>query len=104
MEQGAVSGVTVSRPMADIFGLPQYTLDDFYPAFCAFGHALQDETYRMKFCLAARPCLVFDDHRIVHGREVYVAERGERFLRGFCTDRAEMRSPYRAIVGPRRFL
>jgi gamma-butyrobetaine dioxygenase len=89
--------------MADIFDLPQDLLDDYYPAFCRFGKMLQDPRYVMNFRLQAGECITFDNHRIVHGRAAYSATSGARHLRGCYTDRAEMRSTYRALVGEGRF-
>src|SRR3546814_10849645 len=34
---GAVSGVTISQHLADVFDLPQHLLDDYYPALRRFG-------------------------------------------------------------------
>lgn len=100
---GEVSGLTISQHMADIFDLPQDLLDDYYPAFCRFGRMLQEEKYMMQFVMKAGECMVFDNHRIVHGRAAYSATSGERYLRGCYTDRAEMRSTYRALVSEGRF-
>ena len=58
---------------------------------------LQDEKYVMKFRLNGGECIVFDNHRIVHGREGYTAESGDRHLRGCYTDRGELRSTYRTL-------
>lgn len=103
---GAVTGLTISQHLLDVIDLPQRDLDRYYPAFCRFGRMLQDDKYVMKFRLNAGECIVFDNHRIVHGREGYTAESGERYLRGTYVDRAEVRSTYRAIMsrGVRRFL
>jgi gamma-butyrobetaine dioxygenase len=102
-EHGAVSGVTISQHMADVFDMPQMFLDAYYPAFCRFGRLLQSDKYVMRFRLEARQCIVFDNHRIVHGRAAYTAESGERHLRGCYVDRGEMRSRYRALTSPGRF-
>jgi gamma-butyrobetaine dioxygenase len=101
--QGAVSGVTISQHMADIFDLPQEFLDDYYPAFLRFGRLLQSDKYLMRFRLQAGECIVFDNHRIVHGRASYTAESGDRHLRGCYSDRGEMRSTYRALTTEGRF-
>ena len=98
-ENDAVSGVTMSQHMADVFDLPQATLDEFYPAYRRFGHLLQDPKYIMRFRMFPSDCLVFDNHRIVHGREAYDAASGERHIRGCYVDRGEMRSKYRALKG-----
>ena len=89
--------------MLDLMDLPQAFLDDWYPAFCRFGKLLQDDKYIMRFTLKAGECIVFDNHRIVHGRAAYTASSGDRYLRGCYTDRAEMRSTYRALVSTGRF-
>ncbi len=100
---GAVSGVTISQHMADVCDLPQAVLDDYYPAFCKFGRMLQSDKYLMRFRFTAGECIVFDNHRIVHGRSAYTATGGNRHLRGCYADRGEMRSTYRAIVSASRF-
>ncbi|RUM24396.1 gamma-butyrobetaine,2-oxoglutarate dioxygenase [Rhizobium vallis] len=102
-QHGEVSGLTISQHMADIFDVPQDVLDDYYPAFCRFGKMLQDDKYMMRFLMKAGECMVFDNHRIVHGRLAYSATSGDRYLRGCYADRAEMRSTYRALVSEGRF-
>jgi gamma-butyrobetaine dioxygenase len=102
-DHGAVSGVTISQHMADVFDLPQEFLDDYYPAFGRFGRMLQSDKYLMRFRLNAGECIVFDNHRIVHGRAAYTAESGDRHLRGCYTDRGEMRSRYRVLTSQGRF-
>ncbi len=100
---GEVSGVTISQHMADIFDMKQDFLDRYYPAFCRFGRMMQRPEFLMRFRLAAGECIVFDNHRVVHGREAYSATSGQRHLRGCYTDRGEMRSKYRATVSQGRF-
>ncbi|MBX9457737.1 MAG: TauD/TfdA family dioxygenase [Rhizobium sp.] len=102
-EHGEVSGVTISQHMFDISDLSQEFLDRFYPAFCRFGRMLQSDKYLMRFRLEATECIVFDNHRIVHGRAAYSATEGDRYLRGCYTDRGEMRSTYRALTTEGRF-
>ena len=102
-DHGEVSGVTISQHMADVFDLPQKFLDAYYPAFCRFGRRLQSQKYPMRFRLSAGECIVFDNHRIVHGRASYTAESGDRHLRGCYTDRGELRSTYRALTTQGRF-
>ncbi|NPD16356.1 DUF971 domain-containing protein [Xinfangfangia sp. D13-10-4-6] len=102
-QHGEVSGLTISQHMLDIIDLPQTEMDRFYPAFCAFGKLLQSDRYIMRFTLQAGECIVFDNHRIVHGRAAYSATSGERYLRGCYADRAEMRSTWRALVSEGRF-
>lgn len=102
-KSGEVSGLTISQHMLDMIDLPQDLLDSYYPAFCRFGRLLQKDKYVMRFTLRATECIVFDNHRIVHGRTAYSAASGDRYLRGCYADRAEMRSTYRALVAEGRF-
>jgi gamma-butyrobetaine dioxygenase len=102
-QHGEVEGLTISQHMADIFDLDQKLLDDYYPAFCRFGRMLQEEKYMMRFLMKGGECMVFDNHRIVHGRAAYTATSGDRYLRGCYVDRSEMRSTYRALVSEGRF-
>lgn len=102
-DQGNVSGLTFSQHMADVFDLPQEELDLYYPAFRRFGRWLLDPKYLMTFRLNAGECIVFDNHRIVHGREGYTASSGERYLRGCYVDRGELRSTYRILSKKRLY-
>lgn len=102
-EYGNISGVTISQHHEDIFDLPQDQLDRYYPVFCRFGRMMREEKYVMRFRLSAGECIVFDNHRIVHGRVSYSATSGDRHLRGCYTDRGELRSTYRILAGEGRF-
>ena len=95
---GAVSGVTISQHLSDPFDLPQELLDDYYPAFCRFIRLMKDEKFMNRFRLQAGECIVFDNHRIVHGREAFNAKSGKRHLRGCYVDRGAVRSTYRTLV------
>lgn len=95
---GNVSGLTISQHMADINDLPQDQLDSFYPALLRFGRLLRQKEYQIKIHLEEGQCIVFDNHRIVHGREAYAENSGDRYLRGCYIDRGELRSSYRTLV------
>ena len=95
---GTVSGVTVSQHMADVFDLDQQVLDRYYPAFVRFLKRLQSPDYLTRFRLNAGECIIFDNHRIVHGRSSYDPNSGSRHLRGCYIDRGELRSTYRTLV------
>lgn len=96
---GRVSGVTISQHLQDDLDLPQEVLDVYYPAFCKFIRMMQDERFLCRFRLNAGECIVFDNHRIVHGREGFSAESGQRHLRGCYTDRGAAWSTYRVLAG-----
>lgn len=97
-QHGNVTGVTISQHLQDTMDLPQDLLDDYYPAFVKFIRMLQEDRFLMRFRSEAGNCVVFDNHRIVHGREGYVAESGSRHLRGCYADRGALRSTYRVLA------
>lgn len=95
---GAVTGVTISQHLQDDMDLPQTLLDRYYPAFVKFIRMMQQERFVIRYRSQPGTCVVFDNHRIVHGREGYVAESGQRHLRGCYTDRGALRSTYRVLA------
>ncbi|WP_282603120.1 TauD/TfdA family dioxygenase [Paracoccus sp. PARArs4] len=95
---GRVTGVTISQHLQDYMDLPQDLLDDYYPAFIKFIRMMQEDRFLLRFRSEAGNCVVFDNHRIVHGREGYVADSGKRHLRGCYTDRGALRSTYRVLA------
>lgn len=96
-DDGAVSGITLSGHMQDMLDMDQRFLDRFYPALIAFQRAMADPRYCMRFRMKEGECLVFDNHRIAHGRSSYDPTSGYRYLRLCYIDRGEMRSTYRTL-------
>lgn len=96
--EGRVSGVTISQHLQDVMDLPQELLDSYYPAFIRFLKLMQDERFLVRRRSEAGHCVIFDNHRIVHGREGYIADSGKRHLRGCYTDRGALRSTYRVLA------
>ncbi|TDL90827.1 TauD/TfdA family dioxygenase [Meridianimarinicoccus aquatilis] len=96
--EGNVTGVTISQHLQDDMDLPQDVLDRYYPAFIKFIRMMKEDRFLCRFRSQAGNCIIFDNHRIVHGREGYVAESGKRHLRGCYTDRGALRSTYRVLA------
>ncbi len=96
--RGRVTGVTISQHLQDTIDLPQDLLDTYYPAFIKFLKMMQEDRFLVRFRSEAGNCVIFDNHRIVHGREGYVADSGQRYLRGCYCDRGALRSTYRMLA------
>lgn len=94
---GEVSGINFSQHLADIFDFPQHEMDVFYPAFRKFGKMMLDPRFLMTFRLNAGECIVFDNHRVAHGRTSFEEGEGLRHLRGCYIDRGDLRSTYRVL-------
>ena len=58
---------------------------------------LLDDRFTNRIVMESGTCIVFDNHRAVHGRDAYDPTEGERHLRGCYIDRGELRSTYRAL-------
>ena len=95
---GAVSGVTISQHLQDVMDLPQRLLDRYYPAFCRLIRMMKEDRFVNRFRLRGGECIVFDNHRVVHGREAFSAQSGQRHLRGCYVDRGALRSTYRVLA------
>jgi len=95
---GTVTGVTISQHLQDNMDLPQELLDTYYPAFVKFLRLMQEPRFLVRYRAESGTCVVFDNHRIVHGREAYVADSGQRHLRGCYIDRGALRSTYRVLA------
>ncbi len=96
--EGRVTGVTISQHLQDALDLPQDMLDSYYPAYIRFLKMMQEPRFLVRFRSEAGNCVIFDNHRIVHGREGYVADSGKRHLRGCYTDRGALRSTLRVLA------
>lgn len=96
--EGRVTGLTVSQHLQDDIDLPQPVLDRYYPALCRLLAMLREERFVNRFRLEPGTCVVFDNHRIVHGREAFEAGSGARHLRGCYVDRGAMRSTCRTLA------
>ena len=97
-EDGRVAGVTVSQHLQDTLDLEQSLLDSYYPAYCQFLRLLQEARFMCRFRLNAGECVVFDNQRVVHGRESFLASSGKRHLRGCYTNRGALKSTFRVLV------
>lgn len=95
---GQVTGLTVSQHLQDVIDLPQKVLDDYYPALCRLIRMMKEDRFVNRFRLEAGQCIVFDNHRVVHGREAFSAKSGARHLRGCYVDRGALRSLYRILA------
>jgi gamma-butyrobetaine dioxygenase len=51
--------------------------------------------YQMRYQLAAGDIVIFDNRRILHGREAFLPQSGDRQLRGLYLDRDDMHSTIR---------
>lgn len=82
--------------LASIFDLPEAVMHDYYIAYRDLMARLRSAKYRINFKLAEGTMAVFDNRRVLHGREAF-AETGRRHLRGCYADRTEFQSRLRIL-------
>jgi gamma-butyrobetaine dioxygenase len=70
---------------------------EYYRAFRKFMAATRDPAERISFKLKPGEMVVFDNRRILHGREAFNPATGHRLLRGFYIDRGEIDSRIRTL-------
>ncbi len=90
--QGAIVEIKYNAHIADTFDVPEDVMHDYYLAYRALMQRLQQEKYRIRIKLKAGEMVVFDNRRLLHGREAFDPQTGERHLRGCYVDRTEFKS------------
>jgi gamma-butyrobetaine dioxygenase/trimethyllysine dioxygenase len=66
------------------FRLPFARMDAWYRAYDRFTRLVRDPRYRYQFALAPGDALLYDNHRVLHGRTAF---HGPRWMRGVYFDR-----------------
>ncbi len=94
---GRLAEVRFSPHMADTFDLPIEVMEPYYRAFRLFMEHTRDPSLMIATRLAAGEMIVFDNRRVLHGREAFRPNTGFRHLRGFYVDRGEFRSRLRVL-------
>ena len=66
--------------------LEKEKLDLYYQARKKISEMYNSDKYRIEFKLEPKDLMMMDNHRLLHGRTVYDANEGERFLQGCYID------------------
>lgn len=75
--------------------VPFDLVEDLYAADRLLHEKLLDPRYRMLFDYRPGDLMLFDNRRILHGREAFDAAEGRRWLRGCYLEREELESALR---------
>ena len=97
-DRGKVSEVCFNAHIADILDLDPGRLMAFYRAYRLFMEMTRDPAYRIALKLKAGEMVVFDNRRVLHGREAFDPSTGFRHLRGCYVDRGEWDSRLRVLA------
>ena len=94
---GRLVEVRFSPHMADTFDLPEELIEPYYRAFRLFMARTRDPAVMIAMRLTVGEMIVFDNRRVLHGREAFRPSTGFRHLRGFYVDHGEFRSRLRVL-------
>jgi gamma-butyrobetaine dioxygenase len=96
--QGAVREIRFNAHLVDIIDLDGDDLASFYRAYRVFMRMLRDPSYARAFRLVAGEMVVFDNRRVLHGRQAFNPATGFRYLNGCYVDRSEFLSRIRVLA------
>jgi gamma-butyrobetaine dioxygenase len=95
--QGAVTEIAYSAHIADLIGLRNEELGPWYRAYRSLMRLTRDDSYRLNLKMDTGDMLVFDNRRVLHGREAFDPNSGQRHLHGCYVDRVEFDSRLRLL-------
>lgn len=95
--RGAVCEICFNAHLADIVDLAPATLKPFYRAYQRFMAMTRDPAYGIALKLTGGEMVVFDNRRVLHGREAFDPSTGFRHLHGCYVDRGEWDSRLRVL-------
>lgn len=95
---GNIVEIKYNAHLADIFDLPSDIMHDYYLAYRNLMARLKDESFKIELKLTGGQMVVFDNRRVLHGRNKFEESAGRRHLRGCYVDRSEFKSRLRVLA------
>ncbi|MEM9428058.1 MAG: TauD/TfdA family dioxygenase [Pseudomonadota bacterium] len=83
--------------LADVFDMGTDVIEAYYRAYRAMMERMRQPRYQLTVRLAPREMVVFDNRRVLHGREAFDPTSGERHLHGHYVDRGEVDARIRML-------
>ena len=96
--QGQVIEIRYNAHIAGMFDMAPEIMPDYYRAYRAFMTRTRDPLYRLTFKLEPGEMVVFDNRRVLHGRDAFDPASGFRHLHGCYVDRGEFTSRLRLLA------
>ena len=96
--KGEVIEIRYNAHLAGIFDMPAEIMPAYYRAYRAYMAKTRDSKYRLTLKLKAGEMVVFDNRRILHGRDSFDPSTGFRHLHGCYVDRGEFFSRLRLLA------
>ena len=94
---GDINEICFNAHIADFLDIEPKIMKSYYRAYCQFMKMTRSNDYLVSLKLDAGEMVVFDNRRILHGREAFNPETGYRHLHGCYVDRGEFESKLRVL-------
>ena len=95
---GRVAEVRFNNWIRAALDVPVEIVEAYYGALMHYWRLLREPRFQLRFRLAAGQAMVFDNQRILHGREEFDPQTGARLLQGCYFDYETLRSRRRVIA------
>jgi len=95
---GEVIEIRYNAHLAAIFDMDPEIMPSYYRAYRAYMAKTRDPKYRLTLKLKAGEMVVFDNRRVLHGRDAFDPSTGYRHLHGCYVDRGEFSSRQRQLA------
>lgn len=95
--QGELEQFVFNAHIADVPDLPVDALRQFYSVYQNLMIRIRQPRYLLQHALQPGEMVMFDNQRILHGREAFDPGSGERHFRGFYIDANEVDSTLRVL-------
>jgi gamma-butyrobetaine dioxygenase len=96
--KGEVIEIRYNAHLAGVFDMSSEIMPAYYRAYRAYMAKTRDPKYRLTLKLKAGEMVVFDNRRILHGRDSFDPSTGFRHLHGCYVDRGEFFSRLRLLA------
>ncbi|MEP2715196.1 TauD/TfdA family dioxygenase [Pseudophaeobacter sp.] len=96
-EAGEVIEICFNAHLADIFDLAPSLMTRYYRAYRQFMIMTRSADYLVTLKLKGGEMVVFDNRRVLHGRDAFDPQTGFRHLHGCYVDRGEFESRLRLL-------
>jgi gamma-butyrobetaine dioxygenase len=95
---GNLRNFTFNGHIADVACLPADKIYDFYAAYHTLMKRIRSDDYSIRYTLQPGEMVIFDNRRVMHGRDSFDPTAGDRHLRGYYIDHNEVDSRLRVLA------
>lgn len=96
-QDGHVHEIKWNAHLAGVFDMDAAIMPAYYRAYRGFMALTRDPAFQVRLKLRAGEMVVFDNRRVLHGRDAFDPSTGHRHLQGCYVDRGEVLSRIRVL-------